>query len=182
MLLFKDQEQKLVKKAQKDPEAFLALYDFYFPKIFRFTAYRVGSREDTEDIVADIFEKAFRHLDKFKYQKNASFGSWLFRIARNTIIDSYKKKRVNIDLESLPEIKSHEILASDQIKRKELFRDLQKLVSSLPPRQAEIITLRFFGEQKNKEIAAILQISEKTVASNLCRGLRKLHEKYKELQ
>jgi len=175
-------EQKLVSRAKKDPGAFLNLYNFYFPKIFRFTAYRVGSREETEDLVADIFEKALRNLNKFQWQKGANFGSWLFQIARNAIIDSYKKKRTVIDLNDLPEIKSHEILASDQIKRQELFRDLQKLVSTLPPRQAEIITLRFFGERKNKEIAAILQISEKTVASNLCRGLRKLHEKYKELQ
>ncbi|MDP2918007.1 MAG: sigma-70 family RNA polymerase sigma factor [bacterium] len=182
MLFSRNQEQKLILKAKKDPEAFASLYNFYFPKIFRFTAYRVGGLENTEDIVADIFEKAFKNLNKFQWQKNATFASWLFRIARNTIIDSYKKKKTIIDLNDLPEIKSHEILASDKVKRQELFRQLQKLVSTLPPRQAEIVTLRFFGERRNKEIAAILQISEKTVASNLCRGLRRLHEKYKEVQ
>ena len=180
----KNQEKELVQKAKKDPEAFVELYNFYFPKIFRFAAYRVSSLEDTEDVVADIFEKALKHLANFRWRENANFGSWLFQIARNTIIDYYKKNSRGhlVNLADLPEIASHEILPSDAVKRKEGFQELQKLVNTLPARQAEIVALRFFGERRNKEIAQIFKISEKTVASNLCRALRTLHRRYKDLQ
>ncbi len=180
----KNKEKKLVQKAYHDPEAFGELYELYFDKIFRFTVYRVSSLENTEDIVEDIFEKALKNLSHFHWRKNANFGSWLFQIARNTIIDYYKKNsiRKTINVADLPEIASNEILPSDTVKRKEIFQDLQKLIDNLPQRQAEIVILRFFGERRNKEIAEILKISEKTVASNLCRALRTLHRHYRDLQ
>lgn len=180
----RNKEKKLVKKAKKDPKKFAPLYNFYFSKIYRYTAYRIGHQKDTEDLVSEIFEKALRNLNKFQWQKGAGFGSWLFRIARNTIIDYYKskEKRKLIDLEDVPEIASQDILPDDKIRKKELFQKMQTLVNSLPPRQSEVVTLRFFGERRNKEIAQILKISEKTVASNLCRALKTLHQKYKNLQ
>jgi len=183
-MLNRNQEKKLVKRAQRDPRSFARLYNFYFPKIYRFVVWRVGHRADVEDLVSDVFFKALKNLSKFHWQKEANFGSWLFRIARNTIIDYYRsrEKRKFIDLEDIPEIRSQEILPQEQIQRKELFQKLQKLTEELPRVQKETIILRFFAERKNKEIAEILGSSEKTVASNLCRALRTLHKKYKKLQ
>jgi len=183
-MLNRNQEKKLVRRAQKDPQAFARLYNFYFPKIYRFITWRVGHNGDTEDLVSDIFFKALKNLSKFHFQKGANFGSWLFRIARNRLIDYYKagEKRKLVNLEDIPEIISKEILPQDRMERKELFQKLQKLIQTLPNVQKETLTLRFFAERRNKEIAEILGSSEKTVASNICRALRNLHKKYKNLQ
>lgn len=52
------------------------------------------------------------------------------------------------------------------------------MIQELPERQQEVVTMRFFAGMKNKEIAKALGISERSVASSLCRGLKSLHEKF----
>ena len=85
-------EEVLVEKAKNDPDAFSELYDLYFPKIFRYISWRVGNRSDTEDIVSDIFTKTLNKIDLFQWQEGATFSSWIFRIAYNTLTDYYRAK------------------------------------------------------------------------------------------
>jgi len=173
-------EQKLVKKAKADSEAFSKLYDLYFPKIFRYISWRVGNKSDTEDLVSEIFTKVLSKIDTFEWQKGATFSSWVFRIAHNSLIDYYRAKQKNnyINIDDLPEIEADEILPDEDYDRRQLFKKLLKMIQELPDRQAEIITMRFFTGMKNKEIAKVLEIKEKSVASSLCRGLQALHNKF----
>ena len=64
--------------------------------------------------------------------------------------------------------------------QKERFLRLQEMLHTLSPRRQEIISLRFFGGLRNQEIAEVLGLSEKTVASHLCRGLDDLQTKYRQ--
>jgi len=173
-------ERILVEKAKNDPEAFSELYDIYFPKIFRYISWRVGNRNDAEDIVSDIFTKILNKLNLFQWQKNATFSSWIFRIAYNTLTDYYRanSKKNHINIDDLPEIEADDILPSEEWDRKQLFKKLYKMIQGLPDRQAEIITMRFFTGMKNKEIAEVLKIEERSVSSSLCRGLKTLHDNY----
>jgi len=173
-------EEDLVEKAKGDSEAFLRLYDIYFPKIFRYISWRVGSYSDTEDIVSEIFTKTLNKLDLFQWRKGATFSSWIFRIAHNALTDYYRlqKKRQYINIDDLPEIMDDEILPDESFSRKELFKELYQGVQELPERQADIITMRFFTGMKNKEIAKVLKIKEKSVSSSLCRGLKILHNNF----
>ena len=174
------QEKSLVEKAKNDGNAFGKLYDQYFPKIFRYVSWRVGSRADTEDLVSDIFFKVINNIISFKWQKGATFSSWVFRIAHNTVADyaRTKHKRDYINIDDLPEIQSDIITPDDDLDRQRLFKELYQMIKELPERQADVITMRFFTGMKNKEIAQLLDISEKTVASSLCRGLKTLHNKF----
>lgn len=171
-------ERTLVEKAKKDPEAFSALYDLYFQRIYNYVSWRVGSRRDVEDIVSDIFTKTLDKLGSFRWQKGATFSSWIFRIAHNAVVDYYrsKAKRESVNIDGLPEIQSDDLLPDEAVDRRRLFKLLSEMIQELPERQAEIITMRFFGEMKNKEIAKVLNIREKSVSSSLFRGLKKLHD------
>jgi RNA polymerase sigma-70 factor (ECF subfamily) len=171
-------EMTLVEKAKVDPEAFSALYERYFQRIYSYVSWRIGSRRDVEDLVSDIFTKALDKLSSFKWQKGATFSSWIFRIAHNAVVDYYrsKGKRRHVDLDDLPEIESSGLLPSEALDRRRLFETLSQMIQELPTRQAEIITMRFFGEMRNKEIAKILDIEERSVSSSLFRGLKKLHD------
>ena len=68
------------------PRGFEAMYREYFPKIYNYIFYRILSKEDTEDIVSEIFTKTARSADAFDSQK-ASFNTWIYRIAKNVLID-----------------------------------------------------------------------------------------------
>ncbi len=173
-------EQLLVEKAKNDPEAFAELYDIYFSKIFRYVSWRIGNNKESEDIVSDIFIKALEKIDTFKPQKGATFSSWIFRIAHNTVVDHYRQndKAKFVDIDDLPEIESDEILPDENFERQELFKKLFQMIQELPSRQGEIITMRFFTGLKNKEIAKALNIEEKSVSSALCRGLKTLHDNF----
>lgn len=173
-------ERALVKRAKRDPEAFSALYDLYFQRIYNYVSWRVGSRSDTEDIVSDTFTKSLDKLSSFGWQKGATFSSWIFRIAHNSVADYYRDKgrREQVNIDDLPEIQADGLLPNEALDRRRLFRTLFEMIQELPARQAEIITMRFFGEMRNKEIANVLEIEEKSVSSSIFRGLKKLHDAF----
>ncbi|MFO7781044.1 MAG: sigma-70 family RNA polymerase sigma factor [Spirochaetia bacterium] len=178
---YPEREQELLKQAQGDPNAFQALYDHYFPRVYAYVSYRVGRVKDTEDIVADTFLTVVDNLNGFEWRGEGSFAAWLFRIARNRVSDFYRRGRGSeetIPLEDLPDLASGALLPADVLAQKEKFACLRRLIGTLSPRRQEVITLRFFGGLRNKEIAALLDLDERTVASHLCRGLRDLHRKY----
>ena len=180
VLRAKQSERTLVENAKVDPKAFSALYDRYFQRIYAYVSWRIGGRSDVEDTVSDIFTKALAKLDSFQWRKGATFSSWIFRIAHNAVIDYYRtgEKRAHSSLEDLPEIESDGLLPDATLDRRRLFETLYQMIQELPSRQAEIITMRFFGEMRNKEIAKILNIEEKSVSSSLFRGLKKLHDTF----
>jgi RNA polymerase sigma-70 factor, ECF subfamily len=177
-----DEERDLIAQALESAEAFRRLYRHYFPRVFAYVAYRVGRRQDAEDITADIFLRVIEAIADFEYRGDGSFAAWLFRIAHNHIQQFYRKeyRQTVIALDDLPEIHSHNFLPDDAVMRKEQFARLQDMLNTLSPRRQEIISLRFFAELRNKEIAAVLQLDERTVASHLSRGLEDLQKKYKQ--
>jgi RNA polymerase sigma-70 factor (ECF subfamily) len=175
------QEKVLVENAQQDLAAFQDLFKYYFPKVYAYVNYRVARVQDAEDIVANTFLKATERLSEFDWRGDGSFAAWLFRIAHDLVIDFYRQDRktaTSVSLDELPNIKSNTLLPDDTVMQKEKFKSLRKLISTLSPRRQEIITLKFFGGLRNKEIADLLRLDERTVASHLCRGLEDLHQRY----
>ena len=73
-----------------DPLSFGKLYDLFYTKIFRYVAYKVGNREDAEDITAEVFIRMLKSINSFSFQGHP-FSSWLFRIARNMVVDYFRK-------------------------------------------------------------------------------------------
>ncbi|MCA9915915.1 MAG: sigma-70 family RNA polymerase sigma factor [Anaerolineae bacterium] len=175
-----DEERDLITQLPENPAAFQRLYAHYFPRVFAYVAARVGREEDAEDIVAELFLTVVQQINRFEYRGEGSFTAWLFRIAYNAVQQFYRRerKRTHIPLEDLPHIQSRGLLPDEALESKERFARLRQMISSLSDRRREIITLRFFGELRNQEIAEVLGLSEKTVASHLCRGLEDLQRKY----
>jgi len=176
-----ERERALVQKARRDPVAFRELYSHYFPRVYAYVSYRIGRVQDVEDLTADAFLRVVERLDEFQWQGEGSFAAWLFRIAHNQVSDFYRRGRgaeESVPLEELPELGSSSLLPADAVSQKEKFAYLRRLISTLSPRRQEIITLKFFGGLRNKEIAVLLGLDERTVASHLCRGIKDLHRKY----
>ena len=155
-----EQERDYIQQTQKNPQAFVHLYDHYFPRIHAYIRYRVYDQQDAEDVIADVFFKAIRGLRHFKWRNRNSFAAWLFRIAHNQVVDYYRQhKHVELSFESddyHAEPANHTPL----------------------PRRREIIILKFFGGLRNHEISNILELDERTVAAHLSRGLQDLRRRY----
>lgn len=174
------QEQKLLAQAPHNPAAFQTLYHHYFPKVYAYVSYRVGRVAETEDIVSDVFLRVVEQLATFEWRGDGSFAAWLFRLAHNRVADFFRRSRAQttpLPLEALPDIAAHEALPGEALLRKELFGQLRALLETLSPRRQEIITLKFFGGLRNRDIAELLGLDERTVASHLSRGLAELQQK-----
>lgn len=175
-----DEERALILQMPENPEAFRPLYQHYFPRVFAYTAYRVGSRQEAEDLTATIFMKVIQSIGGFEYRGDGAFATWLFRITHNVIQQHYRSlyRREVIPLDELPEIESGDFLPDEAFARKERFAQLRQALMALSPRRQEIISLRFFAGLRNQEIAAVLALDERTVASHLSRGLEDLKQHY----
>ncbi len=168
-------------RATYDPAAFRQLYQSYFPRVYGYVAYRVGRVQDAEDLVSAIFLNVFEAIAKFEWRHNNSFAAWLFRIAHNHVSNFHRDNRsatISLSLNDIPDIPGSALLPLDIVERKELFAEFLGLIQELPPRRREVITLKYFGGLQNREIAHVLGLDERTIASNLSRALDDLHRKY----
>ncbi len=174
-----DQEREIIERARTEPGAFRELYRAWFPRVYAYVAYRVGRVPDAEDLTAEIFLKIVQSLNQFEYRGTGSFAAWIFRIAHNAVSQFYRQHRLEPQsLDDLPDIQSDEPAPDEALLLKERFQRLRTRIALLSPRRQEIITLRFFGGLRNQEIAAVLNLDERTVAAHLCRAIEDLQRYY----
>ena len=175
-------EQADLEAARDDPRALERLYDAYFPRVYAYVRYRVTGQQDAEDIVAGVFLGAVEAVrgGRFEWRHSGSFAAWLFRIAHNAVADHHRHAApaASVPLDNLPGLVSGDPPPGDDLLRREQSAELRRLVSALSPRRQEVVTLKFYGGLRNTEIAAVLGLDERSVASHLCRALDDLHRLY----
>ena len=167
-----DEDALIAEAAKTDAGAFAALYERYYPRVYRYVYHRVGSVVDAEDISALVFMKTLEGLSGYRSRGN-SFAPWLFRITRNAVVDHYRKSRNHSDISDLDHHSPHGDPVS-HVLGNESVEELRLLVSHLSSEQREVILLRYAADLSFPEIAAILGKNEPAIRMLLHRGLRKL--------
>ncbi len=133
------------------------------PKIFRYVYSKVSDRELAEDLVSEISLKALEHFDS--YDESKPFGGWFYGIARNHVIDHYKKfsreKHSSLDeLENLLPDKSNPAADAERA----ISNDrLKAALSKLQDDKKELVTLRYLSGYSYKEIGEMVGKEENTV-------------------
>lgn len=143
---------KLCKKGELDH--FQVLYDAYFQKIYNFVYYKTHHKETAEDLVSVTFLKALENIRGFDFNKG-TFQAWLFRIARNTVCDYYRKKKSVTNIDDVWDLGVNDNFLSE-IDDKKKLEDIFSKMANLTVQQREIITLRLWDNLSYKEIAEIM--------------------------
>jgi RNA polymerase sigma-70 factor (ECF subfamily) len=154
---------RLVTEAKAgDREAFGRIFDAYAAPIHRFIASRVNSPSDAEDLTQLVFVKALEALPRYE-ARGIPFGGWLFRLARNAIIDQIRTRR---DHFSLVAAVTRETEDAGPEARAALKDDLDRValaLTELTDDQREVIELRFFAGLTVLETAVAMGRQEGTV-------------------
>ena len=169
-------EESLVRRAQQnDEQALSRLYEEYFQRVYRYVAVRVGNRLDAEDITSQVFVKVVQSLPSYKL-RGAPFSAWLFRIARNQVIDNVRKRSIKVETTW---IEPSAVSQEDPTRLAELniaIDELVKALALLTGAQREVIELRFVAGMSVAETAKIMGKSEgavKALQYNALIALRK---------
>ena len=165
----------VVERARRgDGEAFGRLYDHYQASVYRVIYAQTRSRVLAEDLTADTFFRALRGIEGFKLEPEL-FQAWLFRIARNLVIDHVKARRNRV--EQAHDMSLYEDLADDTDTELMALLERERVrtgLADLPASQRRVIELRFLGELSISEVADLLDTTEGAVKQLQYRGLRNL--------
>ena len=155
--------ERLVAEAQRgDAWAFGMIFDHYHESIYRFIASRVHRPSDAEDLTQHVFVKALEALPRYE-SRGIPFGGWLFRLARNAVIDHVRTRHDHAELDAIIEW-AHGDAGPDEIAvvRQELDA-VGAALASLTDDQREAISLRFFAGLSAREAAEAMGKQEGTV-------------------
>jgi RNA polymerase sigma factor (sigma-70 family) len=163
--------------------SFEHLYAAAFPKVYAFIRSQVSATETAQELVSRIFLKAYRHRDKAP--RDAAAMQWVFRVAHTTLIDYWRvekrRERVSLPLHEIAEIPSGSTSPDAAYERRQQISDLLLIVSDLSHEDQELLALKFAAHRTNREIAAILRLSEGAVSMRVLRALRHLRQRLQRM-
>jgi RNA polymerase sigma-70 factor (ECF subfamily) len=164
-------EWELVRRAQRfDEDAVRTIYETYYPKIYNYAFMQMGDVQAAEDLASDVMLKVIEAIQTYKF-KGLPFGAWVFRIARNRLIDLHRrrKRRGEVDLSETisTALANPQVLAERALERGQI----QVALKHLTPEQRQVIVLKFIEGFDNRSVGRIMGRSEGAIKSLQHRAL-----------
>ncbi len=170
-----DIDRTVARAKLGDPTAIGELYDVFGQRVYRFVIVRVRSAADAEDLLQRIFLKVIESLPRYE-QRGLPFAAWLFRIARNTVIDHDRTRRdhasLDASLERADGRRGPEELAEVALERAALRSAIERLTQE----QRDVVTYRFFAGLSTREIALLMDRQEGAIRALQFRAIQTLRE------
>jgi RNA polymerase sigma-70 factor (ECF subfamily) len=177
-----DEDVALVRAAQQDRAAFAPLYHRYRHRVYAYLYTRLPHAEDAADLTQQVFVQALVALPRYR-PDGPPFAGWLFRIARNAVVDHQRRRRRGaVTLERVPQ-DLHPPADQDleaQVVRQEALAHLHATLSKLDPATRDLLLLRFMGQLTAAEIGATIGTSPAAASKRLQRALQTLKEQFHE--
>lgn len=168
---------ELVRRCRAgDGAAWEEIVQSYSRRVYNL-AYRFTSRADTaEDLTQDVFVRVYRSLEQYN-PKQGDLQNWLMRLARNLIIDDYRKRQRAPQDEIADDLEDHKYhlrsagnSVQREMERRELGAQVQAGIDKLSADLRTCVILRDIEELSYQEIVDLLKIPEGTVKSRINRG------------
>jgi RNA polymerase sigma-70 factor (ECF subfamily) len=155
--------ERLVEQARAgDAWAFGRLFDEYHVPVYRYIASRVRRPVDAEDLTQLVFVKALEALPRYE-SRGAPFGGWLFRLARNAVIDQARTRHEHATLDAILD-RSDGLAGPDEVAAtREALEAVADALATLTDEQREAIALRFFAGLSAREAAEVMGRQEGTI-------------------
>ncbi|MBC7868741.1 sigma-70 family RNA polymerase sigma factor [Candidatus Saccharibacteria bacterium] len=148
------------------------MYNSYADDIFRYLLVRVRDQALAEDLTADTFTKAWLHLESFDFEQARP---WLYKIAKNTMTDHWRKKRAvvtEVEVEVVSDAESIE----EQLDKQASAETIKTALATLPEEMRSVVTMRFMLGYSAKKTGESLGMAEGNVRVIQYRALKKLKE------
>jgi RNA polymerase sigma-70 factor, ECF subfamily len=174
-----DPKLLMAKAKEGDHQAFTILYEMYFTPIYKYIYVRVSDKLEAEDLAQEVFLKVFKTVGRFNVTGSSPL-SFFYTVARNTIIDAWRKKRdvVIRDEEHRDEmfesLEDKEDLPDEVFEKNQNAVKLHDAIGKLTREQQEVVTLKFIDGLGNKEIAEVLGKKEDAIRQLQSRALKAL--------
>lgn len=170
----------LAQRAVYEETAFIELYEHFFPRVYNFIYSQLKDAAEADDVASITFEKMYGHLKEYD-SKKAAFSTWLFRIASNAVTDRVRRVSNRKETEWSdfidPEAPERETPES-RLLMAENDKDLLKALGKLDEREQRIISLKYWSDCSNKEIAELMGLTYSNVGTILARALKRLKSFY----
>src|SRR2546422_7593670 len=168
-------EEQVVARARRFDEAALAeIYSTYHPKIYNYGLVHLGNVQAAEDLASEVMLKILESIDRYSF-RGIAFSAWVFRIARNRLIDLQRRRnrRREIDLPSS--------IAGDNLTQRLAERDIDRgqilaALSRLTEEQRQVMVLRFLQGFDNASVSRIIGRSQSAVKSLQHRALNSMRK------
>ncbi|HPI69075.1 MAG TPA: sigma-70 family RNA polymerase sigma factor [Bacteroidales bacterium] len=168
-------DYELIQRFIKGEEScFEQLIHRHKNKVFAYISLYIRDQALAEDLFQDTFMKVIQSVKSGKYQDNGKFISWVMRIAHNLIIDHFRRmKQMNTvsnddyDSDLFNSKKLSEATIEDSMIKKQIQKDIRRMISELPDDQKEVVVLRHYAGLSFKEIAEITDVSINTALGRM---------------
>jgi RNA polymerase sigma-70 factor (ECF subfamily) len=165
-----------------DKKAFDGLFNFYYPRLHSFIKKFLKTETDVDDIIQEVFIKLWENRTKINNVE--TFNSWIFTVTKNIIITLFREKVKQSGYESyVRNIVVQDVGFIDTtLEYNEIREKVEKIINRLPEKRKQIFKLSREQGLSNKEIAAQLEISVKTVEDHMMHSIRFLHKNLESLE
>lgn len=157
-------ERAVVEAAQGgDQRALSDLYEYYFPKVYRYVNARLATSEDAEDVTTEVFLRIIDNVGSFTF-RGLPFGAWVFRIARNEVVSFVRRQKTRgVTAELNESIADANADHAREIETQFTIAIVRQAAERLPEAQRQVIALRFGAGLTVAETAQALNKTENNV-------------------
>lgn len=168
-----DDSRRLEKAQAFDQKTLAAIYDDYYPSLYKYISRQVSDMETARDLTAETFQRFLQALDR-GHGPDENLKAWLYRAAHNVVVDHYRRQEHRRHLPLPEQLVDGDVDLARSAEISMTAERVHDALQHLTPDQRQVVTLKFLAGLSNKEVAAVMNKPIGAVKSLQHRGLAAL--------